>query len=237
MATLKVVGSGSQQGNTYIIEAGGEHLLLDLGCKWSDIKEGLNHDISNTYALCTHVHQDHSKSIPNAIKSQIPVFSNQDVAEKFQGVKVLQPKKKYKIGNFTVMPLEVEHNAPNFAYIIEHEETGKLVFATDLTHFPYKIKGIKHLLLEANNSEDLIIDHLCENEDIRSMSENHMEINETIKAIRNNISPELNNIILCHLSDGQSDEKLFKQMVFGDFGIMPYVADRGLEVTINKEEF
>ena len=43
MATLKVVGSGSQQGNTYIIEAGGEHLLFDLGCKWSDIKEGLNH--------------------------------------------------------------------------------------------------------------------------------------------------------------------------------------------------
>ena len=163
MATLKVVGSGSQQGNTYIIEAGGEHLLLDLGCKWSDILEGLNYKISNTYALLTHRHSDHSKSIPNSIKSQIPVFSNQDVADKFQGVKALQPKKKYKIGSFVVMPLEVEHNAPNFAYIIEHEEIGKLVFATDLTHFPYKIKNVNHLLIEANNSEDIIIDHLCDN--------------------------------------------------------------------------
>lgn len=236
MATLKVVGSGSK-GNTYIIEAGGEHLLLDLGCKWNDILNGLNHNISNTYALCTHVHQDHSKSIPNALKSQIQVFSNQDVAEKFQGVKALQPKKKYKIGNFTVMPLEVEHNSYCFAYIVEHEEIGKLVYATDLTHFPYKIKGVTTLLIEANNSEDIIIDHLCDNEVIRSMSENHMEINETIKAIRNNISLDLNNIILCHLSDGQSDEKLFKQLIFDEFGIMSYVAERGLEVTINKDEF
>lgn len=55
MATLKVVGSGSQQGNTYIIEAGGEHLLLDLGCKWSDILEGLNHKIVNVGGcLVTH---------------------------------------------------------------------------------------------------------------------------------------------------------------------------------------
>ena len=237
MATLKVVGSGSQQGNTYIIEAGGEHLLLDLGCKWDDILDGLNRDISNTYALLTHRHSDHSKSIPNALKSQIPVFSNQDVVEKSQGVKALQPKKKYKIGSFVVMPLEVEHNAPNFAYIIEHEEIGKLVFATDLTHFPYKIKNVNHLLIEANNSEDIIIDHLCDNEVIRSMSENHMEINETINAIRNNISSDLNNIILCHLSDGQSNERLFKQLIFEEFGIMPYVAERGLEVSINKEEF
>ena len=135
------------------------------------------------------------------------------------------------------MPLEVEHNVSNFAYIIEHEETGKLVFATDLTHFPYKIKGVNNLLIEGNYSEDLIIDHLCNNEVIRSMSENHMEIRETIKAIKNNISSELNNIILCHLSDGQSDEKLFKQMVFDEVGIMPIIADKWLEISLDKFDF
>lgn len=135
------------------------------------------------------------------------------------------------------MPLEVEHNAPNFAYIIEHEEIGKLVFCTDAVRFPYKIKGTNHLLIEANYGVDIIIDHLCDNEVIRSMNENHMEINETIKTIRNNISSDLNNIILCHFSDGQSDEKLFKQMVLDEFGIMPIVAEKKLEVELNKEEF
>lgn len=175
------------------------------------------------------------------------VLSNKDVADKYQGVeksrsksqgvKALQPKKRYKIGSFIVMPLEVEHNVSNFAYVIEHEEIGKLVFATDLTHFPYKIKGVNHFLIEANYSEDIIIEHLCENEVIRSMSENHMEINETIDAIKRNMNPNLDNIILCHLSDGQSDENMFKQMVYDELGIMPYVADKGLEITINKEEF
>lgn len=135
------------------------------------------------------------------------------------------------------MPLVVEHNVPNFAYVIDHEEIGKMVFATDLTHFPYKVKGVNHLLIEANNSEDLIIDHLCKDEAIRSMSENHMEINETIKAIRINISPDLTNIVLCHLSDAQSDERKFRDMVFDEFGIRPYIADKGLEISINKEEF
>lgn len=135
------------------------------------------------------------------------------------------------------MPLEVEHSVPNFAYIIEHDEIGKLVFATDLTHFPYKIKGIHHFLIESNYSDEIVINHLCDNEVIRSMNENHMEINETINAIRNNISSDLNNIILCHLSDGQSDEKLFKQLIFEEFGIMPYVAEKGLKVIINKDEF
>ena len=180
---------------------------------------------------------DHSKSIPNALNNYIPVYSCKGVVEKFDGVKLLKPKTKYKIGSFTVMPLPVEHNVENYAYLIEHKEIGKLVYATDLIRFPYKIKGVTTLLIEANNSEDIIIDHLCDNDVIRSMSENHMEINETIKAIRNNISSDLNNIILCHLSDGQSDEKLFKQLIFEEFGIMPYVAERGLEVEINKEEF
>lgn len=165
------------------------------------------------------------------------IFSNKDVADKFEGVKILRPKTRYKIGGFYVTPLEVEHNVPNFAYIIEHEEIGKFVFCTDLTHFQYKIKGVNHLLIESNYSEEIVINHLCDNEVIRSMSENHMDINEAIKAIRNNISSNLNTIILCHLSDGQSDERLFKQMVFDEFGIMPYVAEKKLEVELNKEEF
>lgn len=45
MATLKVVGSGSQQGNTYILETEDETLILDLGCRWNDILERLNYKI------------------------------------------------------------------------------------------------------------------------------------------------------------------------------------------------
>lgn len=149
----------------------------------------------------------------------------------------MKPKVRYKIGGFIVQPLEVQHNVQTFAYIIEHEEFGKLVFATDLTYFPYKVKGVNHLLIEANNSEDLIIDNLCKNETIHSHNEYHMEISKTIEAIKRNINPELRTLMLIHLSDGQSDEKLFQKMIFEEVGIKPIVAEKGIEIPLDKFDF
>lgn len=171
------------------------------------------------------------------MNAQIPVYSCQEVANKFDRVNVLQPKTKYKIGGFIIMPLQVEHNVQNFAYIITHDDFGTLAFCTDAVSFPYKVKGINHLLIEANNSEDLMIDNLCRNEQIRSHGEFHMEINKTIEAIKRNINPELRTLMLIHLSDGQSNEKMFQQTIFDEFGIKPIIADKGVELELNKEDF
>ena len=45
MAELQVVGSGSRQGNTYLLKTSKQVLILDLGCKWIDIMESLKFDI------------------------------------------------------------------------------------------------------------------------------------------------------------------------------------------------
>lgn len=103
--------------------------------------------------------------------------------------------------------------------------------------FPYKIKDINHLLIEMNYSDDILIDKLCDNVDIRSNNQYHMEANETLKSIKNLYNSDMQTIILLHLSDGQSNEGLFMKMVFEEVGIMPFVADKGLVVDINKEEF
>lgn len=237
MAICKVIGSGSK-GNCYFIECSNETLVLELGVSWSDVLHGLNYNTEDVQGiLVSHGHQDHSKYIPNALKSQIPVYSCQEVADKFQGVKVLKPKVQYKIGGFVVMALPVRHNCENYSYLITHEEIGSLVFCTDAMSFPYKIKGLNHLMIEANNSEDLMIDNLCRNEQIRSHGEFHMEVNQTIEAIKRNMDPELRTLMLVHLSDGQSDERMFKQMVFDEVGIEPIIADKGVELELNKEDF
>lgn len=103
--------------------------------------------------------------------------------------------------------------------------------------FPHKIKDINHLLIEANYSNDILIDRLCDNVEIRSNNQYHMEINETLNCIKNLYNSDMQTIILLHLSDGQSNERLFRKMVYDEVGIMPYVADKGLVVDIDKEEF
>lgn len=57
MPTIKVIGSGSRQGNTYLLETSNETLILDLGCKWSETKEVLNHKIDKVVCmLISHAH-------------------------------------------------------------------------------------------------------------------------------------------------------------------------------------
>ena len=121
--------------------------------------------------------------------------------------------------------------------MIDNDNIGRVLFITDCVRFPYKINRCNHLFVECNYSNDIVIDHLCENKDVRSQNEYHMEINDTIECIRANHNPWLNTICLLHLSDGQSDEKTFISRVQDEFGITPYVATKGLTIELNKEDF
>lgn len=181
--------------------------------------------------------RDHSKSIHKALIYQIPVYSCSDVAKSQKGVKILKPNNKYKIGNFAVQPIPVKHNVECYAYLIEHEEMGRMIFATDLSEFPYKIKNLQHLLIESNYDENIIIDHLCKNQNIRSAYQYHMEIGETIKTIKRIYSTELNTIVLCHLSERNSNEQDFQQRVFDEVGIYPQIATKDMVVELSKDEF
>lgn len=238
-AILKIIGTGST-GNNYILKTDtGETLILELGCRWKDILKSLDYDISKiSGVLCSHIHGDHSASVPDALLYRIPVFSCQEVADKYPGVAVLENGKRYGIGDFIVQPLSVPHNAENYAYIISHESFGKLLFATDLTRFPYNVKGLNTIMIEVNWSQDIVIDHLCENVMSRSSPENHMEINETLATLERLESPELMNVILIHLSDVNSNEREFREKVQEILpGVNVYVADKGMEIELNKEEF
>lgn len=238
-AILKITGTGST-GNNYILKTDtGETLLLELGCRWKDILKSLDYNISDISGiLVSHRHSDHSAYIPDALLYQIPVFSCQEVVDKYPGVAVLENGKRYGIGSFVVQPLSVPHNAENYAYIISHESFGKLLFATDLTRFPYNVKGLNTIMIEANWSQEIVIDHLCDNTFGHSSPENHMEINETLATLERLESTELTNVILIHLSDGNSNEKDFRDRVQEILpGVNVYVADRGMEIELNKEEF
>jgi len=144
-------------------------------------------------------------------------------------------KKKYRIGSFKITPIEVSHSVPNYAYLIENDDFGKLLFVTDTNSFPYKIKGLNHLFIEANYSSQVIEDNAVENKWNSSASTSHMEINTTIDVIKHNLSSSLRTICLLHLSDGNSDELMFKRMVWNETGRRCYVADKGLVINLNDD--
>lgn len=238
MAILRCLASGSQ-GNAYILECKNEILLLELGVSWNDVLKGLNYDLTKVLAcLVSHRHQDHSKSVPNALKSGLSVFSNKEVESIYKGVKALPVGVKTQIEGFKVQPLLVPHNTECYAYLITHCEFGKLLFCTDCSAFKYKVKDCNHILIEANYSDDIIIDNMCNNEFSRSASENHLEIGRTIEVLKHNYSPELQNVVLLHLSNGNSNAKEFVQRVKNELCFENiFVADKSVDVELHKSEF
>ena len=166
------------------------------------------------------------------------MFSNSEVANAYKGVKVLPVGIKTQIGGFKVQPLPLKHNVENYGFIITTADNNKIVFATDCAEFSYKIRGVHHWIIESNYSDDIIIDNMCNNEYSRSASKNHLEILQTIDALKNNFCVDTQTIVLCHLSQVNADAKEFIQRVKNELCFENvFVADKGLEIELNKSEF
>ena len=134
--------------------------------------------------------------------------------------------------------LRVPHgDCPNFAYHITLPDGQTLLFATDLERFGYSIKGINHICIEANFSDDIRIDAMLNGAELRAQSRNHMEIGETIRTINRLKSPELVNVVLLHLSDNLSDAEDFKKRIFNECGVNSEVAEKNIVISLAKADF
>ena len=234
---IHIIGSGST-GNGYIIESNGKKLIVELGCSFKDVLKKLDYDLSSVAGcLVSHCHSDHCAYIPKSLEYQIPVYGNKDVAEKYPYVHRLTQNYCYPIGKFKVQCIKVPHNALCYSFIIKCPSGEKIIFATDLSKFNYKVSGCDVIMMEANYDENLIYEALARGEVVRSQSENHLEINDCLEAVERCVDTNTKLIILLHLSDGYSDEKRFQKMVHEATGKRVCVAHSGQVYEINESDF
>lgn len=165
------------------------------------------------------------------------MYGNKDVVEKYPYVHILTQKYRYSIGKFKVQCLKVPHNALCYSFIIKCPSGEKILFATDLSKFNYKVSGCDVIMMEANYAEDIIYEALARGEVVRSQSENHLEINDCLEAVERCVDKNTQLIILLHLSDGYSDEKRFQEMVHKATGKRVCVAHAGQVYEINESDF
>lgn len=238
MAKLITLGSSSS-GNCYILDCDNEQLIIELGVSWKGILKGLDYNLTKVQAcLVSHQHLDHSKSIPNAIKYGLQVVSCEEVRTIHPQVKVLKKGVKMRLGGFKVQAIPLQHNCECYGYLIEHNSISKLIFATDCNSVPYRFKNVNHFVIECNYDADILIDNMCNNVYSQSASENHLELNDTIEFLKQNYSSALQSVTLIHLSNGNINAETAKQRVKDELGFdNVYVADKGLIVELNKDDF
>ena len=238
---LKCLGSSSA-GNCYLLENETECLMIECGISIKEVKKVMNFNIRKIVGwVATHHHNDHIGHLEDVLKCGIPIYSNDETVEAVEVIygellHGVPEKRPFTLGNFKITPFYVPHdNTPCFAYQICHEEIGKLLFLTDLEYCKYRFKDVNQIMIEANYSKDIInqdnpnFDHVCRG---------HMELGTTWEFLKANKGPDLRNVVLLHLSDNNSDDALFAKKTKEAVGVADvYVADKGMEIELNKEPF
>lgn len=167
-------------------------------------------------------------------------YETQSALEDAVGVRTIaiEALKKVQIGNFTIIPFNVPHDADIecYGYFIENEEAGKVLFLTDLEYCKYNFskQKINHIICECNYSKELV-DENYEYPLRNRVLKTHMELETTLNLIRTNDNPALRNVVLLHLSDKNSDSEQFLQKTKETvkYGADCYIAEKGLEVGLN----
>lgn len=237
---LTVLGSNSN-GNGYLLRNDSEALLIECGVSISSIKKALNFRLDNVSAIVTHAHGDHSKSLRDLVKSGIRVYANEYTlgamgCNGHHRVTTMVAGFSYKIGGFTVKPFEVHHDVPTLGFLIHHTECGLTLFLTDTCYTDYTFPGLNNVIVECNHDVELVRNN--QPGFLRDrIYQSHMNLDTCKQLLRANDLSQVNNIVLIHLSDSNSDALRFKREVSHVTGKHVTIAEAGITIPFNKTPF
>lgn len=244
-----IVLNSSSVCNGYILKsASGECLLLEAGIKLLEVKKAVYFRLSDIAGcIVSHSHKDHSKKIGEYQQAGIPCYMNEDTHNHYFGynhyhnIYTLKEHEQKAIGDFLVRPFLLEHDVPNFGYLIHHYESGLITFITDTHYCPYKFHGLNNILIEANYSEKIVDENLQTGDVNNFVRErvltSHMGIETTKGFLKANDLQGVNNIILLHLSQSNSDARDFKKQITELTGKSVFIAKPGLIINLDKTSF
>ena len=242
--TVKIVGSGSS-GNCYILENDKEALIIELGVRFEEVKKAVKYNLQKIVGcIVTHEHGDHAKYMAAAASSGLNVYATHGTIEAV-GIKShrlisIDEMKRFELGNFKILPFSVKHDAAQpVGFIIKHDETGNVLFITDTWYVPHRFENIHNIMIEANYCTDIINEKLKTNKKFLRdrVIQSHMSIDTCIGLLKANDISKVNNIILIHLSDSNSNEVEFKEKVTAATGKNVLVACNGMNIPLNKQPF
>lgn len=239
---LKVLGSSSS-GNCYILDNGKEALIIEAGIRFMDVKKALDFQIRRVVGcLISHQHNDHAKYVKAMVDNGIHTLALPEVwnAKEVSGSKAksIEMGKGYKFGNFKVLPFTACHDVPCVGYIIDHPDTGRIMFLTDSYMCEYTFPGLNHVMIECNYSDKKLIESINAGRTLPSqrnrLMTSHLELSSCKEVLRCHDLSKVMNVVLIHLSENNGDEPFFVSEIQKQTGKVVYAAKPGLTIELNN---
>jgi len=244
---LRVLGSSSK-GNCYLLIAMDQVLIIEAGVRLIEVKKALSFKTDNIAGcLISHLHNDHAGYIKEYADAGITILTSETVQankllSKFDNrVKVGQPEHGYKLGPYKIIPFEVQHDVPCLGFLINHPESGNIMFITDTYMCEYTFPHLNHVIIECNYADD-ILEHNIIYGGLNPLMRprllySHMELESCKNVLRGLDLSNVINIILVHLSSGNSDAQLFGKEIKELTCKQVFVAEKELEIPFNIEPY
>ena len=232
---LKCLATGSK-GNCYTLtDKEGNILLLDVGIPIKEIKVGIDFQVSKIVGcLITHGHQDHSLALKDLKKMGVPI-----VAPYIEKPKV-DALKGFIVRYFALTTVNggfVHSNAdgsecPIYGFYISSDvEPLRMVYITDAEFCKSRFSNVDNLLIGINYMDEKITDE--EEAKKRHIINGHMSLETGTEFIRiTDKKHTLKNVVVCHMSDNNSDEQIFHKTIQDATPSNIYFAKKGLAIDL-----
>ncbi len=235
---FKVLASSSKA-NGYLLHNEKEALVIEAGVSLLQVKKALDFQLQIIKGcIVTHRHKDHSRYVRQYADTGINIFGPEDMfTSPHHRFCSIFPGKGYMIGSFQIIPFDVAHDVPCFGFLIDHQDTGRILFLTDTYLCEYTFPGLNHIIIEANYADDILEENIIRGIEHPSKRErlltSHMEIKTTKAVLMAQDLSEVQNIVLTHLSDRNSDEARFVNEIVGAVGKPVFAAKYGLTINFD----
>ncbi len=218
---IKVIASGSS-GNAYRVSDGSTSLLLDAGVPMSKLRPALGFCVSTLDGcLISHGHGDHSKAAEELLRAGVSVYTSAGTIKALglsgHRVKPVKALEETVIGTFTVLPFDVQHDAPEpLGFLLTSRATKeKLLYVTDTFYVRHVFRGLTHIMCECNYSEECLRDSVAEGRVPEGLAKrlrtSHMRLDTFLDFLRANDLSRVRQIYLLHLSGNNSDAEAFRE--------------------------
>lgn len=224
---IKSAGSSSK-GNCIIIN---DELILDAGIS-PEIVLPLTSFKLPLGVLISHHHQDHMKYAKEWTKRAVNVYcTEEEFAEVgLQGhmFKCVDLTERTEIAEYECYCLKAIHDTPNpINWIVDTTEGERIAYTTDTVGVVELPQGITHYITECNFSKEIlernVLNGLLNKTLAKRIFKTHKSLDMLLWELDRMDKSRLQQIYLCHLSDRNSDEQMFKDVIQKNTGVEVYV--------------
>ena len=234
--------SGSS-GNAYLLAAEGKHLLLEAGIGYPKLQQALwerGVDISKLDGcLISHHHGDHAKAAWGLLDHGIEVYASEETLvalcrKKNEGphhrMRTLHSRELHLLGDkWSVTPFDVKHDEGVGCLGFEIDADGeRLVFITDALFCRYTFDDVAVWALEANYDPEILRSNIERGSLPAIVAQRtvgtHMSIDTALGILAANDLSRTREIVLLHLSDGNSNAEDFQRRAEAATGVPTRIA-------------